>query len=257
MISLPPQVLNALSGELWHLFSVFLRVSAVVSVLPAFGERSVPVRVKLGIAFAFSLIVAPLVPNMPPPLNPVGFSALVGIEVLIGLSLGIAIRFFVMALQVAGSIAAQATSLSQLLGSAAAEPVPAMGYLLMLAGLALAAMAGLHIRVAEFLVQSYGVFPMGQLPTASGLSEWGVRRVARMFSLAFALSAPFVIASLIYNLTLGVINRAMPQLMVAFVGAPVITFGGLALLMVGAPLILSVWVDALMGFFQNPVGDQP
>ncbi|MFC3118840.1 flagellar biosynthetic protein FliR [Jhaorihella thermophila] len=38
--------------------------------------------------------------------------------------------------------------------------------------------------------------------------------------LPFSLSAPFVIASLLYNLTLGAINRAMPQLMVTLVGAP-------------------------------------
>jgi len=49
----------------------------------------------------------------------------------------------------------------------------------------------------------------------------------------------------------------MPQLMVAFVGAPVITFGGMALLLVGTPLLLSVWLDALWSFFQDPVGARP
>ena len=72
-------------------------------------------------------------------------------------------------------------------------------------------------------------------------------------ALAFGLAMPFVIASLIYNLALGVINRAMPQLMVAFVGAPAITFAGLFLLFAGAPLILSVWSDALFAFMMNPL----
>ncbi len=251
MIALPPELLQHLGDGLWQLFAVFLRVSALVSLLPAFGERSIPVRVKLGLSAAFTLVVWPAI--HPPDFAP-GFLSmvrLVGTEVLIGMVLGMGLRLFVLALQTAGSIAAQSTSLSQLLGGAAADPVPAMGYHLTLAGLALAT---LHIRAAQFLINSYMLFPMGTAPAAPDLSQWGVQQISHSFRLAFALATPFVIASLIYNLALGVINRAMPQLMVAFVGAPAITFAGLFLLFAGAPLILSVWADDLFAFFLNPVG---
>lgn len=257
MIALPPELLTLISAELWQVFAVFLRVSALVSVLPAFGESSIPMRVRFGVAAAFSMIIAPATPPAPAVADPVQFAALAGTEALAGLAMGLGIRLFAMALQVAGMIAAQATSLSQLLGGAVSEPTPAMGHLLMMAGLTLAVIAGLHVRAAEFLIRSYTLFPVGQLPGAGHLTQWGVAQVSRMFALAFGLAAPFVIASLIYNLALGAINRAMPQLMVAFVGAPLITFGGLALLLVATPVILSVWLDALMAFFQDPVGARP
>ncbi|WP_170761315.1 flagellar biosynthetic protein FliR [Ruegeria lacuscaerulensis] len=253
MIALPPELLPQLGEGLLQLFAVFLRVSAMVSLLPAFGDRSIPTRVKLGIAVAFTLIVSPAVQV---PLAEPGLPLMTRViltEVLIGVALGMALRLFVLALQTAGSIAAQATSLSQILGPAAADPVPAMGYLLTLAGLTLAVLLGLHIRVAQFLIHSYTLFPMGARPAAPDLSQWGVQRIARSFGLAFTLAMPFVIASLIYNLALGVINRAMPQLMVAFVGAPAITFAGLFLLFAGTPLILSVWSDALNAFMVNPL----
>lgn len=73
-----------------------------------------------------------------------------------------------------------------------------------------------------------------------------------MFANAFTLAAPFVITSLIYNVALGAINRAMPQLMVAFVGAPAITAGGLILLMLISPLILSIWLDEFNIRLANP-----
>lgn len=257
MIALPPELLSQLSDALWQSFVVFLRVSALVSLLPAFGERSIPIGLKLGISVAFTLIILPAIPS-------IGFEPglwtmvrLVATETLIGLALGIGLRLFVLALQTAGSIAAQSTSLSQLLGGAAVDPVPAMGYLLTLAGLTLAVIMGLHVRAAQFLIQSYTLFPAGLLPGSADMSRWGVQQVSYSFGLAFALATPFVIASLIYNLALGVINRAMPQLMVAFVGAPAITFAGLFLLFAGAPLILSVWSDALLAFFVNPVGTRP
>jgi flagellar biosynthetic protein FliR len=63
-----------------------------------------------------------------------------------------------------------------------------------------------------------------------------------------------MIASLLYNVALGVINKAMPQLMVAFVGAPAITWGGLVLLLVATPFILQVWLTAFEGALAHPLG---
>lgn len=257
MIALPPALLDQLGAGLWLAFIVFLRVSAFVSLLPAFGERSIPTRVKLGAAVAFTLLIAPAVPGSEVSSGLLPLVKAILTETLIGLVLGFGLRLFVLALQTAGSIAAQATSLSQILGGAAAEPVPAMGYLMTLAGLALATVMGLHIRAAQFLIYSYTLFPIGSAPAASDLSQWGVGQISQSFSLAFGLAAPFVIASLIYNLALGVINRAMPQLMVAFVGAPAITFAGLFLLFAGTPIILSTWSDAMFAFLNDPVGTSP
>ena len=254
MIELPPDLLTDLGIGLWATFSVFLRVSALVSLLPAFGERSIPTRVKLGIAVAFTLVVTPAVSAVQPADNLLSLTRLVLSEILIGLALGMGLRLLVLALQTAGSIAAQATSLSQILGSAAADPAPAMGHLLTLSGLTLATLMGIHIRAAQFLTESYSLFPMGAVPLAPDLSQWGLEQISRSFTLAFGLATPFVIASLIYNLALGVINRAMPQLMVAFVGAPAITFAGLFLLFAGTPILLSVWSDALFQYFLDPSG---
>lgn len=254
MIAISPELQITLSAGLWHAAMVFLRVSALVSLLPAFGDRSVPVRIKLGIAIAFTMIVAPSLPLIPMPSNVISLAGVSLSEVGIGLALGFGIRMFVLVLQTAGSIAAQSTSLAQIIGGAGVEPVPAMGFVLVVGGLALAMMAGLHVRAASYLIASYDLFPFAYVPDGRAISKWGLSQVAQGFSLAFLLAAPFVIASTIYNLALGVINRAMPQLMVAFVGAPVITLGGLFLLFLSAPLMLTVWLDALLSFLENPVG---
>lgn len=238
----------------WHGAMVFLRVGAAVALLPAFGERSVPARIKLVLAVAFTMIVAPAVPAVELGQNLQSTWRYVLTETIAGLSIGIGIRLFVLALQTAGAIAANATSLSQLLGGAATDPLPAISYVLVVAGLALAVMVGLHIRSAELFILSYDLIPAGVFIEGRVLSGWGVSQVSRAFSLAFVLAAPFVIISVIYNLTLGVINRAMPQLMVAFVGAPVITAGGLFTLFLVSPYLLTAWVGALNGFLENPFG---
>lgn len=239
------QQLVALSEDgIWVIALVFTRISAAMALMPAFGEQVTPMRVKLAAAMAFALIVTPAtMPQVSQAYAQLGWVSLISTEVVAGLAIGILFRLFVIALQIAGTVAAQATSLSQIFGGGlGTEPQPAMSTLLVVSGLCLAVMAGLHVRVAEALIMSYEVFPAGHSILATDLTRWGIAQIARAFSLGMTLAMPFLIASVIYNLALGAINRAMPQLMVAFVGAPAISLGGLVLLMLVAPAMISVWL---------------
>lgn len=256
MIAIPPDLQELIGLSLWPAFLIFLRIGAMTFLLPAFGERSVPVRVRLGAAMAFTLIVLPSVTaSVPMPRTAWQAMASGGAEIAAGLFFGMLIRLFVMALQIAGTIAAQATSVSQIFGGGpGSEPQPAISNLLLTAGLALAAVLGLHVHLAAYMIKGYSLLPPGQPPLPGVVAEAGVAAISRIFGLAFSLAAPFVIASVLYNVTLGVINRAMPQLMVAFVGAPAITAASLILLVLSAPAILSLWMASLSGFLGNPFG---
>lgn len=239
---------------LWGGAIVFLRVAAAMSVLPGFGEQSLSVRIKGVLALLLTVVVAPAaLPGIALPDPSLGALAhALATETLSGLFIGILLRLFVMAIQTAGSIAAQSTSLAQIAGAQGMDPMPAIGQVLTLAGLALLMATGFHVKAAAFLVLSYDLMPALQFPDASLVADAGRARVGQAFTLAFSLAAPFVILSVLYNLTLGVINKAMPQLMVAFVGAPVITFGSVAMLFLCAPLILSAWLEAFEAFLINP-----
>ncbi|WP_376875633.1 flagellar biosynthetic protein FliR [Albirhodobacter sp. R86504] len=237
-------------------FAVFLRVSGAQIGFPAFGHEAVPQRVRLVIAFAFTLIVFPMVSQ--------NFShafsddrqvvrVLAG-ELVIGLVFGLVMRLFVLALQTAGTIAAQAISLSQLFGGTAGEPQPVVGHLFTTGALAFAVMMDLHVHLAQAIIQSYDFLPAGAIPQAEDVKEWGLVSIAKTFSLAFVLAAPFLIASVVYNVALGAINKAMPQLMVAMVGAPAITAGGLILLMLCVPTGIVIWHQRLISFLANPLG---
>lgn len=245
---------------LWVGFAVFVRISAMMAVLPAFGDQPVPIRVRLMLSLMFTLVVVPAVAPGIARLPGAPFDAMVllGPEVITGLAFGLFLRFFILALQIAGSIAAQSTSLSQIFGgTAGVDPQPAIGHLLVVAGTALAALSGLHVQAASYMIQSYVLVPFGIAMGGEVISQIGTAEVARAFGLGFTLAAPFLIASLIYNVVLGVINRAMPQLMVSFVGAPAITAGGLLLLLITAPIMLAIWMTAFSTFMAAPFGAWP
>jgi flagellar biosynthesis protein FliR len=240
---------------LWTGVLVFLRVGAAMALMPAFGEQSVPQRVRLVLALAFTAIVAPAVADSVAavPGNP----RAAAIEVLVGLALGISLRLFIFALQIAAAIIANVTSLSQLFGGSTPDPQPAIGNLLTVAALALAVLSGLHVKAASLLILSYSILPAGRFPSAADMADWGLMQVVQCFALAFALAAPFVIASVVYNVALGIINKAMPQLSVTLVGAPALTAASLALMLLVVPLMLAVWLGHFDAFLQHPFRMSP
>jgi len=239
-------------GFIWHAALVFMRVGAAVSLFPAIGEQMVPQRVRLVAALAVTLVVAPAVPATASV--PQGLLLPLAAEAVAGLVLGFGLRLLILGLQMAGTIAAQSVSLAQMFAGTGPEPQPIVANLLVLAGLALfVSMGGLE-RAVALLVLSYDLIPPGQLPAAADLAEWGQQRISAVFALSFSLAAPFVLAALLYNLALGAINRAMPQLMVSFVGAPALTLGGLALLALASPILLTVWRAAMEAALAAPPG---
>lgn len=248
------EISNMLNEYFWHGFVIFFRVAAVSALLPGFGGQAVSVRIKLFTAFAFTAIVAPAIEQVSIPSNIGDLAKYLLLETLVGFLMGIGIRFFIMALQTAGAIAAQSTSLSQLLGGAVSEPLAAIGYILTMGAIALAMVADLHIKAAAAIILSYEILPVSSGVSGWQIADWGVKQLSQAFQLAFVLSAPFILVSILYNLALGAINKAMPQLMVAFVGAPLITFGGLFLLFVSSPFLLSIWLSKLNNFLALPFG---
>jgi flagellar biosynthesis protein FliR len=258
---LTPEILDALDAlviqaQAWLAATgaVFARIGPMFALLPAFGERVVPMRIRLVLALVMTAVVAPAVAHRVPvpPDSPIGLLLFLASETLVGLLLAIGLRLMVMALQIAGMIAAQSTSLAQFFGGAGVDPQPAFSQVLVMAGLAALVVTGLPQRLAEFIVLSYDLFDPGRWPDPAAVADWGTGRVSHAFALAFSLSAPFVIASALYNTALGAINRAMPQLMVAFVGAPALTWGGLALMVVAAPLMVGTWLSVFADLVAEP-----
>ncbi|MBL9051738.1 MAG: flagellar biosynthetic protein FliR [Tabrizicola sp.] len=241
----------------WAAALAFVRIGAVVALMPGLGDPAVPQRVKLALVVAFTLVVAPILAERLADAGPAPSFTALGGEAIAGLILGVGMRLFLVALQTAAAIIAQATTLSQLVAGVAPEPQPAIGNLFMIAGIALALVAGLHVRATELVLLSYDLLPAGAYPSSAEAANWGLGLVSRTFSLAFTLAAPFVIASKIYNLALGVINRAMPMLMVSMVGAPALTLGALAMLMVATPLLLAAWLEAFTLFLAQPFEVRP
>ncbi|MEO1330754.1 MAG: flagellar biosynthetic protein FliR [Pseudomonadota bacterium] len=237
--------------------AIFVRIYAIAFFLPGIAEGSIPHRIKVAGALAFAAVAWPMLyPTLPPIEGDfLSFAPLLIAEAASGLLIGFSVRAALIALQTAGHLIAQHLSLSQLFAQGVApEPEPTIATVLTLAGIAFAMTLGLHVKAAALIVESYGVLPLGVWPVAGDAASWTVERVASAFNLAVALALPFIVMSFAYNLALGFINRAMPQLMVAFVGLPAITGLGLALLTLTAGAAVTIWHERFDQILVAPLG---
>lgn len=236
---------------------IFARVGALVFLLPGIGERGIPMRMRLGAALALTFLLTPLVGPLvaETPSDVPGLAVMLAAEAVAGLVIGLGFRLLIQALQIAGTTAAFHLSLSHVFGSpVGTEAEPTIATFLAMGGIVLAMAAGLHIQALAALAGLYEVLPFGRFPSGAELAELTVRRVAEAFALGLALAFPFIAISFAYNLALGALSRAMPQLLVALIGVPLLVGLGLVTLWLSLPAIFERWADALGAVFADPLG---
>ena len=104
----------ALPAEIFVYLLVFVRVAAALQSIPGLGEISIPQRIRLTVGLLLTAVLAPVVgPGLPPlPESAISMAGIVLGETLIGVFIGLAGRFAMSALIVAGSIISQQISLS-------------------------------------------------------------------------------------------------------------------------------------------------
>ncbi len=226
--------------------AIFTRLSIFIYLLPGVGETVIPQRIRLGMAFLITWILVPLIlPNLTVPNLTLQAGALLIVkEGFYGFVLGFAFRLMVFTLQILGNIVSQALSISQVLGEGiATEPNTTISTLLMMAGATLLVTMDLHIEAIGVFYRSYEVFPIGSAPNLDNIAYWMTHKAMGTISFAVTLALPFIILNFVYNLMLGFLNRAMPQLMVSFVGMPAITGAGLFLMVIATGSILLFWAQ--------------
>ena len=115
-----------LQGELFGYFLVFARLGSAIMLLPGFGEAFVSPRIRLLIALAITFAVMPIVGDSLPKLPDeiLGLVMILLGEILVGLFIGALARILLSALQTAGSLIVNFTSLAaaQVLDPTSATP---------------------------------------------------------------------------------------------------------------------------------------
>lgn len=243
---------------------VFARVGGAIMPLPGLGDASVPRLVRLGVAVSVTVLLTPLLlPDLPAQTSqPFALTLVFARETAIGLGLGWLARTLALILPQAGQIISYQIGLSSVLLTS--ETMGSQSTVLANAfGIALPALLFSTRLISLPLIalkRSYEIFPPAiGAHAASAVSITAtlpvlVHVMALSFDIAVRLAAPFVIAGLVWQAALAFLARAVPQMQVFFVGAPMQIIGGLALLGSLLIAITEHWSSAVLHILHRMVG---
>jgi flagellar biosynthesis protein FliR len=246
MITLTTGQLETWLGQvLWP----FVRVGSCLMVAPVFSSQAVPPRIRIVLAGAIAMILAPMI-TIPAQLSAFSLEGLVvtAQQVVIGIALGFCLQLVFDAITLGGQLIANSMGLSYAMS---VDPIRGVGttalgelYTIFVT-LVFLALDG-HLRLIEVLADGFRTLPVGGTGfDAASLWQiviWG----GTLFSGALSIALPGITALLIVNLAFGMVSRAAPSLNLMSVGFPVILVFGLLVLVVSVPQLLSAF-ERLLG----------
>ena len=238
------QVLAWITPLVWP----FLRVLALFGSMPVIAQRSVPMRIRVALAFLIAFAAQASLPEMPAIALDSGAGVLaIAQQLLIGISLGFAVRVVFAAVELAGEViglqmglnfagffdpvsGGQGTAASRFFG------VSVSWLFIVING---------HLLLIAAIVQSFHVFPVGAEPFAFLRSMqpqvWG----AEIFALGLWIALPLVAMLLFVNFVLGIVSRVAQQMNVFAIGFPISLSVGLVGMLLTLPMMGTPFTMAL------------
>lgn len=249
---------EVLPAEAFGFLLVTVRLAALVMVMPVLGDTTIPQRIRVGLAFAISLIVYTNVRGLLPPMpaSVFGLFALILKELLVGVIIGLAARILMSATHVAGTVIAfqtglgAAQSFDPAQGSQSAIVAAFMTYV----AVTMVVVLDLHHLMIMGMAHSYQKFPVGEPLAYADFATLITEMVSSSFLLGMHMAAPFIVYSLVFNTSLGLIARMAQGFQVFFIGMPMNIFMGFGLLMLLLGGLMTLFTDRLRDLLLDFMG---
>jgi flagellar biosynthetic protein FliR len=256
-------MINFLAAEIVDYFYVlllpFVRISAFTLSAPVFSLSAFNLRFRLIVATVLTVLAVDLVSF---DTQSLALHQLIS-AVLVQLLLGVASGFILQIINGAITVAGQAISNSMGLGMAnLMDPtfgnVPVISQFLVVLSTLIFLVADGHLILIQILMQSFIIFPVGEMFSLSIIYEVFIEWTPLLFMGGLLLALPLMIALLLVNAGLGMVTRSAPALNVISVGFPAVMFAGFLILILALPGIIlridSIWSDGfatLASFFER------
>lgn len=214
----------ALDGYIAQFFFPFVRIMAMMAVVPVLGNRAIPARVKVALAVLITIAAAPMLPeSYSTPVDSYLGYVTIGREILIGVAMGMTVRLIFAAIEMGGEIAGLQMGLSfagYIDPSSGSNNTAVSSYFGIIAVLLFLSING-HLLLISGVVNSFQHIPVGAGADVIGISKTIAQMGVKIFSVALSIALPIIVTLLVVNLGLGIMSRIAPQLNVFAVGFPI------------------------------------
>jgi flagellar biosynthesis protein FliR len=216
---------------------ILVRVGGILAAWPILGSAVIPLQIKIGLVFTLSMILFPVIHLPALPTNPLALSAGMAGEFLVGLVIGLAVRFVFAGVELAGELIASQMGLSivQLFDPVSAHQTPMVSqFQTVLASLIFLALNA-QATVVRVMAESFQLIPPFGAHVSTALVEEVLRLSQGLFVIAVKLAAPVLAVVLLVNLGLAIMGRSVPYLNVFVTSFPITIAVGLLVMGLALP----------------------
>jgi flagellar biosynthesis protein FliR len=238
-------------GQVLVFILVFLRISALLIMIPILGETTVPLRVKGGLAILISLLVSSAIGTDLKSFHEEEeiFAlaiAMIG-EVIIGIVIGLTTKIIFAGIQFAGEMIGIQIGFSivNVIDPISSTQVSIFAEFQYLIALLVYLAIDAHHTLIFAIVDSYRIVSPFSYHFSGSLIQHILILSKELFVLAIKISAPITAVLLFTNVALGIIARTVPQMNVFIVGFPVQIVVGLFVFGLTAPVFVLLVQRAL------------
>jgi flagellar biosynthesis protein FliR len=217
-------------------FILFCRIGACLMVAPGVSNAQIPMQIRLFIAIAITLALAPALIDRPQLKalgdDPISLFRIIAAESLIGGMIGMLGRLFFSALETGAVAAANLLGLMNPFGVEVDQnqPQPPLATMILMAATVLILAADIHWEILRGLVASYDAIPVrSDFDPQFALRHAG-QVLGQSFLIAIRVTSPFFLYAIVVNIALTLVNRVTPQIAIFYVAPPFVVTGGLLLL---------------------------
>jgi len=232
--------LHLLFPEFQSFLVLISRVGGIIAAFPMLGGRTIPAQIKIALVVILGIALSPLIHLPPMSQDALQMTAGLASELLIGLVIGLAVRLLFGALAVAGDLLGTQIGFGavQLVDPMTSQQSPLISeYFRIIASMVFLSINA-HMLVVAAIVSSYDAIPPFGARLSSALGEEVLQLSQHMFLVALKLAAPVLVATILINVLLAMLGRAVAQINVFVLSFPLTIAGGL--LVLGLSLVYTV-----------------
>lgn len=194
---------------------VLIRVAGLTLVAPALDARFAPLPVRLLLAIAVALLVAPVYGSLSTVPEGDWPQLLVPLcrEAVLGLILGLTLLILVTGMRAAGQAISQFSgmSMAEMADPATGSGTSVLGELFALLATAVFLVTGGHRQLMAGLLDTFAWMPPGQVGFSAGVVGTLSEVAGHSLLLAIRVAAPVLLALVLTSLILGLIGRLAPE----------------------------------------------
>ncbi|NMD98231.1 flagellar type III secretion system protein FliR [Selenomonas bovis] len=225
------------------------RCSGIFMIAPFFGSLNIPVTIRAAAAFAFTLVLFPVVDGLGTVAAPPSVWAFAGsvlAELFIGWLIGFIAYVCFSAIHMAGKVMDMQVGFAvvNVMDPTSGQQIPLIGSLLYNLGIIVFLVTNGHHVIITALAESFRMVPLAAMQPNLSLTMLLVDFTNGIFVTGMKIAMPVTFAILLVNVALGILARTMPQMNIFVVGIPLQLMVGVGVLSMLLPFYV-MFLDVL------------